>query len=90
MAQATHPDQPPSYVHRFMVGRDAHGRWVVCDETGSVGGLFTDRAAAVHFAMFESDYVPGAVFCAPDDTILSLAPVFDPTQTPVSRQAVPK
>ncbi|RWX77067.1 hypothetical protein EPK99_15525 [Neorhizobium lilium] len=60
---------------RFTVGRDAQGRWVVSDRDGLVGGLFTDRAAAVHFAMFESDHEPGAVCCVPDMVTFSLGPV---------------
>lgn len=54
---------------RFTVGRDAGGCWVVCDRDGLVGGLFRDRASAVHFAMFESDHTPGAVCCVPDGVI---------------------
>lgn len=56
---------------RFTVGRDASGRWIVNDIEGKVGGLFTDRASAVHFAMFESDHVPGAVWCVPDHLTLT-------------------
>lgn len=54
---------------RFTVGRDENGCWVVSDRDGLVGGLFRDRAAAVHFAMFESDHAPGAVCCVPDGVI---------------------
>lgn len=64
----------PTHAGRFMVGRDAQGRWIVRDEKGLVGGLFTDRASAVRFAMFESDYVPGAVCCVPDGTIAGPEP----------------
>ncbi|WP_442582268.1 hypothetical protein ACSBOB_10115 [Mesorhizobium sp. ASY16-5R] len=69
--------EPPSLRSRFLVGRDAQGCWVVRDRKGLVGGLFTDREAAVHFAMVESDRVPGAVSCAPDDTIVDFGPAFD-------------
>ncbi len=62
---------PSSSRSRFMVGRDANGRWVVRDRNGLVGGLFADRASAVHFALEESDRVPGAVCCAPDDAVIS-------------------
>lgn len=58
--------EPPGPGIRFTVGRDRSGRWIVSDTLGKVGGLFTDRASAVHFAMFESDHVPGAVWCLPD------------------------
>ncbi|MFI0847073.1 hypothetical protein [Mesorhizobium sp. IMUNJ 23232] len=77
MISAVQKSEPPSRNSRFLVGRDAQGCWVVRDRKGLVGGLFTDRAAAVHFAMVESDRVPGAVSCAPDDAIVSLGPVFD-------------
>ena len=62
---------------RFMVGRDAGGRWIVSDREGRVGGLFTDRASAVHFAMFESDHLPGAVCCVPEEVTLTLGAAFD-------------
>ncbi|WP_244395913.1 hypothetical protein [Beijerinckia indica] len=59
-----------------MVGRDKHGQWAVCDEKGLIGGLFISRDAAIHFAMFESDHVPGAVLYVPDTIIISLEPLF--------------
>ncbi|MCJ7997352.1 hypothetical protein J5N58_22450 [Rhizobium cremeum] len=62
---------------RFTVGRDAQGRWVVADRDGLVGGVFIDRASAVHFAMFESDHRPGAVWCVPDHVTLKLGRLFD-------------
>ena len=62
---------------RFMIGRDSGGRWIVSDREGRVGGLFTDRASAVHFAMFESDHMPGAVCCVPDEMTLTLDTVFE-------------
>ncbi|WP_244595386.1 hypothetical protein [Bosea lathyri] len=68
---------PPSGDSRFVIGRDSQGRWVVCDQKGLVGGLFTDRDSAVHFAVFESDHAPGAVCCAPDDAVVSLGQVFE-------------
>ena len=70
--------EPPQRAGvRFMVGRDAGGRWIVSDREGRVGGLFTDRASAVHFAMFESDHLPGAVCCVPEEVTLSLDSAFD-------------
>ncbi|MDP9837279.1 hypothetical protein J2T09_002031 [Neorhizobium huautlense] len=36
-----------------------------------MGGIFRDRASAVHFAIFESDHQPGAVCCVPDGVIVS-------------------
>ena len=68
---------PASRYSRFMVGRDASGRWVVHDQQGLVGGLFPDRASAVHFALEESERVPGAVCCAPDDAVISVGATFE-------------
>ena len=51
---------------RLMVGRDRCGRWVVSDRLGLCGGWFVDRAAAVHYAMFESAGEPQTVIMAPD------------------------
>ncbi len=82
MNKAMLKSEPPARGVRFMVGRDAGGRWIVSDRDGLVGGLFTDRASAVHFAMFESDRAPGAVCCVPEEVTLSLGPVFE---TPASR-----
>jgi hypothetical protein len=69
--------EPPSTGIRFTVGRDVSGRWIVTDTLGKVGGLFTDRASAVHFAMFESDHTPGAVWCLPDYVVVKFGEVFD-------------
>jgi len=80
MATAAQKFYPPSDDSRFVIGRDTQGRWVVCDQKGLVGGLFTDRDSAVHFAVFESDHMPGAVCCAPEDTIVSLGQVFEARQ----------
>jgi hypothetical protein len=49
----------------------------VRDRKGLVGGLFTDRAAAIHFALGESNHVPGDVACAPEHMIVSLGPTFE-------------
>jgi hypothetical protein len=56
---------------RFTVGRDQTGCWIVQDRDGLVGGIFRDRASAVHFALFESDHQPGAVCCVPDGVMVS-------------------
>ena len=70
---------PALHSHRFMVGRDPHGRWVVSDEMGMVGGIFADKESAVRFALTESDHMPGAVFCAPCEVTLNLAPTSEAT-----------
>ena len=62
----------PSANHRFVVGRDRDGRWIARDELGLTGGVFADKAAAIHFAAQESDHRAGCVRLAPDDARLSL------------------
>ena len=77
MRTATQTSYPSRRYRRFIVGSDARGRWVVRDQKGLVGGSFTDRAEAVHFALEESDRVPGAVCCAPDDATMNFDSIFD-------------
>jgi len=48
-------------LHSFIVGRDGEGHWIARDEEGHSGGVFADRAAAIHFAMVESGHRAGAV-----------------------------
>lgn len=70
------PARPPRRNSRFMVGRDALGRWIVTDIKGLAGGVFADRTAAIHFAMAECDYDPGEVCAAPEGVVLSLDSLF--------------
>ncbi len=70
---------------RFMVGRDPRGRWIVRGEQDVIGGIFTDQASAIHFALFESDYAPGAVWCAPIETPLVLGFEFDDKEAAVAQ-----
>jgi hypothetical protein len=83
MGQAAQKSDLHASQSRFVVGRDTQGRWVVCDQRGLVGGLFSNRDSAVHFAEFESDHAPGAVCCAPDDAVVTLAGLSE------SRRAAP-
>ncbi|MDB5522724.1 MAG: hypothetical protein JWM58_487 [Rhizobium sp.] len=69
---------------RFMVGRDNRGYWTVSNESGLIGGPFSDRTSAIHFAMTRSEYAPGAVQCLPDDVTISVDPLFH-----VGRKALP-
>ncbi|WP_144378868.1 hypothetical protein [Mesorhizobium amorphae] len=64
--------EPPSATHRFLVGRDGEGRWIARDELGLTGGVFTDKASAMHFAETESDHKAGCVSLAPESARLSL------------------
>ncbi len=64
------------YHGRFTVGHDATGHWIVTDARGLTGGIFADRAIAVHFAMAECDYNPGDVCAAPENAVLSVDALF--------------
>ena len=46
--------QTRSHGSPWFVGRDRDGRWIVRDADGLHGGIFADRAAALHFALFEN------------------------------------
>lgn len=49
----------------FLIGKNRSGNWVVQDQQGLCGGLFTNRAAALKFAMFEKGNRPRAVIMVP-------------------------
>jgi len=54
--------QAPSNPGRhFRVGQNQRGQWIAVDAVGACGGIFTSRAAAVHYALAETDHRPGAV-----------------------------
>lgn len=63
----THARQADPYSSRsqFLIGKDSRGHWVVRDERGLCGGLFVNRAEALHFAMFENGNRPQAVTMVP-------------------------
>jgi hypothetical protein len=45
-------DKPPlSKFPLFFIGKDSHGNWVVQDQQRRRGGLFTERAQALRFAL---------------------------------------
>lgn len=69
----------PGSACRFLVGRNIDGCWVVCDRSRLVGGLFADKEAALHFAIAESEHLPGAVWCANDSDCLIADPWDDLT-----------
>lgn len=62
--QAKQPAPYPSKP-QFLIGKDSHGHWVVQDERGLCGGLFVNRAEALHYAMFENGNRPQAVIMVP-------------------------
>jgi len=61
--------EPPSasYLNSslFLIGKNSLGNWVVQDQKGLYGGLFTDRAEALKYAMFENGNRPQAVIMVP-------------------------
>jgi hypothetical protein len=57
--------RPASRSSCLLVGKDRRGQWVVRNEAGTSGGLFIDRAAALHFAMLENGNRPQAVIMVP-------------------------
>ena len=58
--QSLFPASCASQRH-FRVGRNQLGQWIAVDTDGACGGIFTSRAAALHFAQVETDHRPGAV-----------------------------
>lgn len=61
---------------RFLVGQSRNGRWIVADRMGLIGGLFTNREAALHFVKVESaDVVPVDISVA-EVSRLELADLF--------------
>ena len=49
----------------FLIGKNSLGNWVVQDQKGLYGGLFTNRAEALKYAMFENGHQPQAVIMVP-------------------------
>jgi hypothetical protein len=66
MARSEPPSTTSSSPSRFFrVGRNSRGNWVAQDQYGLCGGLFTNRADALKFAMFENGNRPQAVIMVP-------------------------
>lgn len=49
----------------FMIGKNKGGQWVVQDQDGLYGGLFTQRVEALRYALFENGHRPHAVVMVP-------------------------
>ena len=58
-------EPPSSKSPLFFIGKDSRGNWVVQDQRHRCGGLFTDRAEALRFALFENGHRPQAVVMVP-------------------------
>lgn len=64
MERALSSQTTSSPCRHFCVGQNLRGQWVAVDTAGACGGIFTSRAAALHFAELETDHRPGAVSVA--------------------------
>jgi hypothetical protein len=66
--------EPSSYLRAplFMIGQNSHGNWVVQNLSGTRGGLFIDRAAALRFARFENGNRPHAYVAVSGDFELDM------------------
>jgi hypothetical protein len=56
--------EPPSCSSRstiVFIGKNSRGNWVAQEQDGLYGGLFTNRAAAVRYALFENDHHPETI-----------------------------
>ncbi len=58
---------------QLFIGQDRCGRWVVKDARSICGGLFSDRTAAIHFAMYECQRRPQSVIMLPEGLELDAA-----------------
>lgn len=73
MRQGEKFDANGSAATLFFLGRNSRGQWVAQDQTGRRGGLFTSRAAALKYALFENGRRPELVVHVPGNVELGLA-----------------
>jgi hypothetical protein len=71
----------------LFIGQDRCGRWVVKDAQSLCGGLFTNRAEAIRFAMYECQRRPQSVIMLPNG--LELDAASPPGQLPPAQRAKP-
>ena len=57
----------------LFIGQDRCGRWVVKDARCMCGAMFSDRTAAIRFAMYECQRRPQSVIMLPDGLELDAA-----------------
>jgi hypothetical protein len=50
----------------LFIGQDRCGRWVVKDARSMCRGVFSNRTAAIRFAMYECERRPQSVIMLPD------------------------
>ena len=63
-----HP--PSTHTSLVLIGRNKSGQWVAQERDGLFGGLFTHRAAALRYALFENGHHPEAIVAI--DSVLEL------------------
>jgi hypothetical protein len=71
----------------LIIGRDRSGHWVVKDARSLCGGLFTNRAEAIRFAMVECQRRPQSVIMLPDGLELDGPLDEDHASRPAKRRA---
>jgi hypothetical protein len=57
----TRAEPPSPLLHRVFIGMNSRGQWVAREEHGLYGGLFSHRADALRYALFENGHRPEAV-----------------------------
>ncbi len=80
LRNATLTQRARSLPCRFLVGPSRNGRWIVADRMGLVGGLFTNREAALHFVKVESADVAPIDISVAEVSRLELADPFSPAE----------
>ncbi|MDB5618316.1 hypothetical protein [Tardiphaga sp.] len=80
--------EPPSCrTSLVLIGRNSRGQWVVQEQNGLYGGLFTHRAAAVRYALFENGQHPEAIIAI--GCLLELDMAAQPSAAVMALAAVP-
>jgi hypothetical protein len=72
----------------YFIGHDSHGNWVVQDQSGLRGGLFTDRAKALKFALLENGHRPDSIVMLPGVFELDMGPKPKPARASTLRLVV--
>jgi len=71
----------------LFIGQDRCGRWVVKDARCMCGAMFSDRTAAIRFAMYECQRRPQSVIMLPDGLEFDGPLAEDPMSDPAKRRA---
>lgn len=72
--------EPPSCsltAPTVFVGKNRRGNWIACEQNGTFGGLFVNRAQALKYALHENGHHP--------ETIVELSHEIEPIFPPVRR-----